>query len=93
MRSARGALANAVEHADARTVVVTLTYHPDELLLDVRDDGRGFDPARPGTGGARGRGLNGIHHRAKELGGQATVESSPGEGTTLSVAFPLDGRS
>jgi signal transduction histidine kinase len=77
-----------------------LTYHPDEVLLDVRDDGCGFDPgfetgAAPGharRSGDRGRGLSGIRHRAEGLGGTATVESAPGEGTTVSVAIPLGGK-
>lgn len=93
VRSARGALANVTEHAAAHRAVVTLTYQPDEVRLDVRDDGRGFDPSHVRHGGARGRGLSGIRHRAEELGGRATVESAPGEGTTVSIALPLgDGR-
>ncbi|MBC9820787.1 sensor histidine kinase [Terrabacter sp. MAHUQ-38] len=90
VRSARGALANVVEHSGASRAVVSLTYHPDEVLLDVRDDGHGFDPARLGARGDRGRGLDGIRQRAGELGGGAGVESGPGEGTTVSVRFPLD---
>jgi signal transduction histidine kinase len=89
VRSTRGALANVVEHAGARRAVVSLTYHPDEVLLDVRDDGHGFDPARAAAHGDRGRGLDGIRHRAADLGGSADVESSAGEGTTVSVRFPL----
>ncbi len=102
VRTARGALANVVEHAGARSAVVTLTYHPDELLLDVRDDGRGFDPLldvrddgrgfdplRVPATGQRGRGLPGLADRAESLGGRAVVESAPGEGTTVSVALPL----
>jgi len=97
VRSTRGALANVVEHAAASRAVVSLTYQSDEVLLDVRDDGRGFDPTRlrpPGARGERGRGLDGIRDRAAELGGDAEVESTPGEGTTVSVHFPLgdDGR-
>jgi signal transduction histidine kinase len=91
VRSARGALANVREHAGARRVVVTLTYHPDEVVLDVRDDGRGFDPVRVRPAGSRGRGLAGIRDRATLLGGRADVESAPGEGTTVSVRFPLAG--
>lgn len=107
VRSARGALANVVEHAAATRAVISLTYHPDEVLLDVRDDGRGFDPGRDRdleqgfdpeqsldptkgrTAGVRGLGLRGIRERAAELGGQAEIESAPGEGTTVSVGFPL----
>lgn len=96
IRTARGALANVAEHAHATRAVVSLTVQPDELRIDVRDDGIGMD-LRPGPSGARlrarrrvgrGRGLDGIAERARELGGRATVESAPGEGTTVSVSFP-----
>lgn len=89
IRTARGALANVREHAAAERVAVTLTYHLDEVGLDVRDDGRGFDAAHVRPAGSRGRGLAGIRSRAAELGGGAEVESAPGEGTTVSVRFPL----
>lgn len=89
VRTARGALANVREHAAARRIALTLTYHPDEVVLDVRDDGRGFDPERVRPTATRGRGLAGIHDRAEALGGRAHVESAPDEGTTVSVRFPL----
>lgn len=92
VRTARGALANVVEHSAAANAVVSLTYHPDEVLLDVRDDGTGFDPARVRSTGLRGHGLRGIVARAEELGGRVVVESTPGEGATISVAFPLGAR-
>ena len=91
VRTTRGALANVTEHAGARHAVISLTYIPDEVLLDVRDDGTGIDPRRRRAAGLRGRGLRGIAERAESLGGRAAVESAPGEGTTVSVAFPLDG--
>lgn len=89
VRTARGALANVHEHAHARRVALTLTYHRDEVVLDIRDDGRGFDPGQGRAGGVRGHGLAGIRRRAAALGGLAHVESAPGEGTTVSVRFPL----
>ncbi|WP_022892595.1 sensor histidine kinase [Agromyces subbeticus] len=101
LRSARGALANAIEHSGAGRVAVTLTFLPDEVRLDVRDDGRGFDvdavagraadasSAQPGRPG-RGRGLQGIVDRAAGLGGRASIESAPGDGTTVSVELPLE---
>lgn len=92
VRSARGALANVVEHAGASRAVISLTYHPDEVLLDVRDDGRGFEPNGEPTSRERGRGLRGIRQRAHELGGRVEVESAPGDGATVSVRFPLAGR-
>lgn len=92
VRTARGALANVLEHARATRVVLTLTYLPDEVILDVRDDGVGFDPTTLGRRGtARGHGLPGIRDRAASLGGRATLESAAGEGTSLSVALPAPG--
>ncbi|CRK57920.1 histidine autokinase [Alloactinosynnema sp. L-07] len=90
VRTTRGALANVREHADATRVAVTLTYHDDEVLLDIRDDGRGFPPGQTQSGPLRGRGLRGIRDRAEQLGGRADVESTVGEGTTVSVRFPLE---
>ncbi|CAM3653827.1 sensor histidine kinase [Smaragdicoccus niigatensis] len=92
VRTARGALANVREHADASRAAVTLTYHADEIRLDIRDDGRGFRPANIRPDGLRGRGLRGIRERAEQLGGQAEMESAPGEGATVSVRFPLEDR-
>jgi signal transduction histidine kinase len=92
LQCARGALANVLEHARATRVVVTLTYLPGEVILDVRDDGVGFDPATSGRRGARGHGLPGRQDRIAALGGRLTVESAPGEGTSLSVVLPAPPR-
>lgn len=93
-RTAQGALANVVEHSGAHEVVFTLTRHRDEVSLDVYDDGRGFEPtANTGPGQRqplRGHGLGGIAARARALGGSASVDSTPGSGTIVSVSFPLD---
>ncbi|TCO36061.1 signal transduction histidine kinase [Kribbella steppae] len=88
LRTARGALANVLEHAAASTAVVTLTYQPDAVVLDVRDDGRGL-----GAGSSdpdRGRGLAGIRDRLQALGGTLVLESEPGEGTALAASIPLE---
>lgn len=95
VHTTRGALANVREHAHARRVVVTLTYLTDEVLLDIRDDGRGFAPVRAEAAspqGLRGHGLNGIRERAAALGGRADVESAVDEGTTVSMRIPLAAR-
>jgi len=91
LRTSRGALANVVEHATARTATVSLTYQPDVVSLDVRDDGSGFDPRRATATGPRGRGLAGIRDRAEQFGGTLTVETAPGEGTALAFTIPLGG--
>lgn len=88
VRSARGALANAREHAGADRVGLTLTYYSDEVVLDVRDDGCGFDRDQVPVGRHRGHGLAGIARRAEALGGRAHIETALGEGTTVSVRFP-----
>jgi signal transduction histidine kinase len=94
LRTLRGALANVVEHAEASRVTVSLTYQPDTVSLDVRDDGHGFDPAAlaGAAAGVRGRGLRGIRDRIEELGGDLVVESAAGEGTALAVTVPTAGR-
>lgn len=90
LRTARGALANVVEHARATHARATLTYQRGSVLLDVVDDGRGFDPsAVPAAGGDRGHGLAGIRSRITTLGGEVAVESTPGEGTALAVSLPV----
>ena len=92
LRVAQGALANVREHAGASGAVLSLTLLDDEVVLDVTDDGLGFDPAEPsGAGtGVRGHGLPAMRARLRGLGGTLTVESAPGEGTALSAAVPLD---
>jgi signal transduction histidine kinase len=90
LHTARGALANVVEHAHAAHAAVTLTYQAGSVSLDVRDDGRGFDPAaRAEHRDDRGYGLSGIRARAAALGGDLVVESAPGDGTALAVSLPL----
>ncbi|NGN62825.1 sensor histidine kinase [Streptomyces sp. A7024] len=94
LRIAQGALANVREHAGATTAVLTLTCLDDQVVLDVADDGRGFDAAAlpEGPDGMRGHGVPAIRARLKQLGGRLTIESSPGEGTVVSAAVPLERR-
>ncbi|MFG3250763.1 sensor histidine kinase [Streptomyces sp. NPDC048187] len=91
LRIAQGALANVREHAGASSAVLSLTLLDDEVVLDVTDDGHGFDPAEPPdtSAGVRGHGLLAMRARLRQLGGTLTVESAPGEGTALSAAVPL----
>ena len=83
----RSALGNVREHARARRVGVTLRGAPAEVLLEVRDDGAGFDPAAAPAPG-RGRGLPGMRQRTAEIGGVLSVESAPGRGTVVRVRVP-----
>ncbi|MGW0737635.1 sensor histidine kinase [Streptomyces sp. NPDC002851] len=94
LRIAQGALANIREHSGAATAQLTLVHFEDQVVLDIADDGRGFDPTTIPTSpdGIRGHGLPAIRARVAQLGGTLTVESAPGEGTVLSVAIPLEPR-
>ncbi|GGY79656.1 sensor histidine kinase [Streptomyces nitrosporeus] len=90
LRIAEESLANAARHAGATRAGVTLSYMGDEITLDVRDDGRGFDPAAlPPYSGAGGFGLGGMRARAERIAGTVTVESEPGLGTAVSARVPL----
>nr|WP_190187271.1 sensor histidine kinase [Streptomyces cirratus] len=92
LRIAQGALANVREHSGARTAALTLSFLGDQVVLDVADDGHGFtEPreTRADTPG-RGHGLPAIRARVRQLGGTLTLESTPGEGTVLSAAIPLE---
>ncbi|MEV5681915.1 sensor histidine kinase [Streptomyces sp. NPDC052164] len=90
LRIAGEALANAGRHAGAGRVGVTLSFMGDELALDVRDDGRGFEPgAVPPAGRSGGFGLGGMRARAERVAGSLEVESGPGRGTAVSARVPL----
>jgi signal transduction histidine kinase len=89
LRTARGALANVLEHSHATTVFVTLTYHPDAVVLDVVDNGRGLPRSHATLDSDRGHGLAGIRERLRQLGGTLVLESESGDGTALAASIPL----
>ena len=80
------ALHNAVKHADASEVRVTVTVDDDRLTVLAEDDGRGFDPAAAPTSGL---GQRTMRERAALIGGELEVRSAAGAGTTISVRVPL----
>jgi signal transduction histidine kinase len=87
LRIAQEALANVRKHAAASRVTVTVSYLDDVTMLDVADDGVGFDHAASAAA-AGGLGLPAMSERAAALGGGLTIESAPGEGTTIAVKLP-----
>jgi signal transduction histidine kinase len=91
LRVVQEGLANIEKHAGASRVGVTLTYLEDAVLLDVRDDGAGFqvDPA-PRTDGT-GMGLRAMRERLARVAGELVLETGPGEGTALAARVPLQG--
>jgi signal transduction histidine kinase len=83
----REALANVVRHAGATAAQVRVEVHQGRVLVEIRDNGRGFDPA----GGHPGHlGLESMHSRAAEIGGRLTIASAPGSGTTVRVGVPAE---
>ena len=84
LRAAQEALANVARHARASRVGLTISYMENEVALDVRDDGVGFDPAVPD----RGFGLVAMRQRIAALSGTLQVESEPGGGTAVSACVP-----
>jgi two-component system NarL family sensor kinase len=87
-RICQEALANVVRHAGARKVSIELTAEPGSVRLVVEDDGAGFDPGRIPEGRF---GLVGLNERVRLLGGELNLESTPGTGTRVEVALPLEG--
>ena len=90
LRITQEGLANVAKHASATRVGVTLSFLDDEVTLDIRDDGKGFDPlTQPERSSTGGFGLDGMRARAERIAGSLTVESEPGTGTALSARVPL----
>ncbi|QIY98363.1 sensor histidine kinase [Streptomyces sp. S1D4-11] len=90
LRIVQEALSNAARHAHATRLGVTLSFLGDEVILDIRDDGQGFDPlALPERTRAGGFGLDGMRARAERIAGTLTIEAEPGQGTAVSARVPL----
>ncbi|KUN01780.1 histidine kinase [Streptomyces yokosukanensis] len=90
LRIAQEALSNAARHARPTRVGVTLSFMGDEVSLDIRDDGTGFDPAAvPERTRGGGFGLDGMRARAERIAGSLALESEPGHGAAVSARVPL----
>ena len=85
-RVSQEALNNVAKHARADRVTLSLTQNGGRLTLAVRDDGRGFDPRQPFPGHL---GLRSMRERVEQVGGQFTLESTPGRGTEIRAEVPL----
>ena len=84
---AREALANVLRHARATAAHVRVQAQRDQVLVEICDNGQGFDPAdgHPGHFG-----LESMRSRATEIGGRLTIASAPGSGTTVRVRVPAE---
>lgn len=89
LRICQEALTNALKHAQARTITVSLDFTDDAVELSVLDDGRGFEPDTVLNGMVGHLGLQNLRSRARQLGGELTVTSAPGKGATIAVKIPF----
>jgi signal transduction histidine kinase len=83
----REALANVQRHAGASAAHVRVEAQQGQLVVEVRDNGRGFDPAAGHPGHF---GLDSMRSRAAEIGGSLTIKSAPGSGTLVRVCVPTE---
>jgi len=92
-RIGQEAISNIARHSGAANAFVNVVFEDDAVVLDVEDDGQGFDAdAIDAVGeGHRGWGLLGMRERAALLGGSASIESEPGAGTHVRARVPLPG--
>jgi PAS domain S-box-containing protein len=90
-RLVQEALTNVVRHAAARNVAVALRGEDASVVMEVRDDGRGFDAvaALRAASAGKSQGLLSMQERAELAGGVLSIDSLPGKGTVVRAAFPL----
>jgi signal transduction histidine kinase len=89
-RIVQESVSNVIKHAEATEVSVHVERTALEVLLTIRDNGKGFTPRAAKSDGERtGFGVTGMEERALTLGGRLTVQSAPGQGTTLTVRIPI----
>jgi len=89
LRIGQEAITNAVRHGNAATVRVELRYHPESVVLSVRDDGKGFDTEPATVPDGVHWGLRTMKERAEQIGGTLQITSAAGQGTAVEVAVPI----
>jgi signal transduction histidine kinase len=82
------ALQNVAKYAEASRATISLETREGSLVFTVSDDGRGFDPMFA----ARGSGLQGMADRIEAIGGTLEIDSTPGQGTTVTGSAPATSR-
>jgi two-component system nitrate/nitrite sensor histidine kinase NarX len=89
LRIVQEALQNVRKHATATTVAVSTAIDGDDWVLEVRDDGRGFDVGAVAARGRRNFGLQFMRERAELIGARFDVRSRPDGGTVVRLAIPV----
>jgi len=85
-RIVRESLSNAMRHGHPRRVWVSVSRKADEIVVEVSDDGKGFEPRAH----RRGHGLLGMEERVKALGGSLALDERPGGGFSLTARLPCE---
>ncbi|WP_017905979.1 PAS domain-containing protein [Pseudomonas asplenii] len=86
-RIVQEALTNIARHSGATRAIISLECVDDRYVLDITDNGHGFDPAKVGK---HSLGLAGMRERGASLGGEVVIFSHPGHGTTVQATFPVN---
>lgn len=89
LRIAQEATTNAARHANAQRISIRLSYDAEAVSLEISDDGIGFQPGEVLQDKSGHLGLRGIRTRVKKLQGRLTIDSAPGQGTSLRIVVPL----
>jgi signal transduction histidine kinase len=91
-RIVQEAINNVEKHAHAKTVQVRIFNKGDSMMLQIRDDGRGFESkeSKAGKGKWHGNGLSNMQQRAMAVGGTCEVVSAPKRGTIITVRVPIE---
>lgn len=84
---AHEAISNAVRHSDATAITVTASQNQNQFIINVEDNGKGFDVSK--LNHAEGLGLRNLQHRAAMLSGHVSVHSVATEGTRLTISMPV----
>lgn len=90
LRIAQEALTNVIKHSGATKATIELDYGPQSVMLEIKDNGNGFEREKSAGPGEGHFGLLGITERAKRLGGEVAITSEPGHGTTIRVQVPIE---
>ncbi|MFT3782824.1 MAG: sensor histidine kinase [Nibricoccus sp.] len=89
LRMAQEALTNALKHASATNIAITIDFRDQEVELSVRDNGCGFDPSAAMRSETGHFGLPSFRGRASTISGTVEIKSAPGSGTVITVRVPL----
>ncbi len=87
-RVVQEALTNSARHAEPRSIAVTVDVTESAVVAVIEDDGRGFDPVAPRP--EKRFGIVGMRERVEHVGGELSVQSSPGNGTSVRVVIPRE---